>query len=164
MMNNYLKYIKNMREKKDFTISCAESCTGGMISSYLTSLDGSSNFFEGSLITYSNKLKIKLLKVSNKTISNYGAVSHQTALEMVRGLSKKCKSNLLVSVTGVAGPSGGSKETPVGCVYFGFGKKINNKYKFKTIKKQFNEKNRKKIQLKSTEFVLKKICFELRSI
>ena len=62
-MNKYLKYIKNTRNKKNFTISCAESCTGGMISSYLTSIDGSSNFFEGSLITYSNKMKIQLLKV-----------------------------------------------------------------------------------------------------
>ena len=85
-MRKYLEKIKKIREKKLFSICLAESCTGGMISSKLTSISGSSLFFEGSLVTYSNFLKNKLLKVPKSVISKHGAVSHQTALFMVKGL------------------------------------------------------------------------------
>ena len=163
-MRNYIKKIKKIRESKMFNIFLAESCTGGMISSKLTSLSGSSDFFEGSVVSYSNYLKNRILKVPNTIISKYGAVSHQTALSMVKGLKKISKSEILVSVTGVAGPSGGSLKTPVGCVYFGLGTKIKNKYYYKIIKKVFRERTRQKIQEKSTEFVLKEIIKNLSKI
>ncbi len=147
-----------------FHIFLAESCTGGMISSKLTSLSGSSDFFEGSVVSYSNHIKNRILKVPNSIIDKYGAVSHQTAMSMVKGLKKISKSEILVSVTGVAGPNGGSAKTPVGCVYFGLGIKIKNKYHFTTIKKNFRERSRKNIQEKSTEFVLKEIIKNLRRI
>ena len=101
-----------------------DSCTGGMISKYLTSINGSSLFFNGACISYSNKMKIRLLKVSKNTIINYGAVSHQTALAMVKGLKIITDSEILLSVTGVAGPSGGTARIPIGCVFFGIGSKI----------------------------------------
>ena len=113
-----LKKIKNIRSKKKFTISLAESCTGGMISKYLTIINCSSLFFNGACISYSNQMKIRLLKVPKNTIINYGAVSHQTALAMVKGLKKITDSEILLSVTGVAGPSGGTLRTPVECVFF----------------------------------------------
>ena len=163
-MRKYLEKIKKIREKKLFSICLAESCTGGMISSKLTSISGSSLFFEGSLVTYSNFLKNKLLKVPKSVIGKHGAVSHQTALCMVKGLKSISKSEILVSVTGVAGPKGGNLKTPVGCIYFGFGIKIKNKYNFTTIKKTFREKSRKKIQIKTTEYVLKEILKNISKI
>ena len=163
-MRNYIKKIKKIRESKMFNIFLAESCTGGMISSKLTSISGSSDFFEGSVVTYSNYLKNRVLKVPNTIISKYGAVSHQTALSMVKGLKKISKSEILVSVTGVAGPNGGNSKTPIGCVYFGLGIKIKNKYYFTTIKKNFKVKSRRKIQEKSTEFILKEIIKNLTKI
>ncbi len=153
-----------MRKDKCFSICLAESCTGGMISSQLTSVAGSSDFFEGSVVSYSNHLKNNILKVQNKSIKKYGAVSHQTALLMVKGLRQFSKSEILVSVTGVAGPDGGSVNTPVGCVFFGLGIKIKNKYHFTTIKKLFREKTRRNIQKKSTEFILKEIISYIEKI
>ena len=155
-MKNYIQIIKKLRTKFKFTISVAESCTGGMLSKNLTSIGGSSKFFNGSIISYSNDFKNKILNVPKKTIIKYGAVSHETALAMVKGL-KKTNSEILISITGVAGPSGGSAKTPIGCVYFGIGSKINNKYTFQTIKKNFSKSSRQKIQTISTEFALKKI-------
>ena len=163
-MLNYIKKIKRMRKDKCFSICLAESCTGGMISSQLTSVAGSSDFFEGSVVSYSNHLKNNILKVQNKAIKKYGAVSHQTALLMVKGLRQFSKSEILVSVTGVAGPDGGSVNTPVGCVFFGLGIKIKNKYHFTTIKKLFREKTRRNIQKKSTEFILKEIISNIEKI
>ena len=163
-MLNYIKNIKKLRKEKSFSICLAESCTGGMISSKLTSISGSSDFFEGSVISYSNDLKIRLLKVPKTTINKYGAVSHQTALSMVKGLRNISRSEILVSVTGVAGPNGGNSKTPVGCVYFGLGIKIKKKYYYTTIKKIFREKSRKRIQEKSTAFILKEIIKNLSNI
>ena len=163
-MLNYIKKIKQLRNNKEFSITLAESCTGGMISSKLTSLPGSSDFFEGSLVTYSNNFKNNLLNVPKSLITKYGAVSNQTAMAMVKGLVKISKSEILISVTGVAGPQGGTKKTPVGCVYFGIGVKIKNKYYFKTIKKIFREKSRIKNQSKSTEFILAEIIRLIKQI
>ena len=163
-MLNYIKKIKRLRKDKCFRICLAESCTGGMISSQLASVAGSSDFFEGSVVSYSNHLKNNILKVQNKVIKKYGAVSHQTALLMVKGLRQFSKSEILVSVTGVAGPDGGSVNTPVGCVFFGLGIKIKNKYHFTTIKKLFREKTRRNIQKKSTEFILKEIISNIEKI
>ena len=163
-MKNYINQIKALSKKKEFTITLAESCTGGMVSSYLTSIDGSSKFFNGSIISYSNDLKENILNVSKNTISKYGSVSHQTALAMVKGIKNMSDSEIIISITGVAGPKGGNDKTPVGCVYFGIGIKKKSGYRFKTIKKLFKKNNRITIQRKSSEFVLKTIITEIKKI
>ncbi|MBF0463498.1 MAG: CinA family protein [Nitrospirae bacterium] len=104
--------------KKGITISTAESCTGGMIAGFLTAISGSSQVFLGGVVAYSNALKQKVLGVSSETLKNHGAVSSETALEMVRGVMELTGASLSVSVTGVAGPGGGSNEKPVGQVCF----------------------------------------------
>ena len=112
---------------KKLTISVAESCTGGLLSSKLTKLNGSSKYFDMGLITYSNLAKIKCLKVNKNIIDKFGAVSPQCCKSMVEGLSKISKSKINISITGIAGPKGGSKLKPIGLVYIGIKKenKIN---------------------------------------
>tara|TARA_B100000242_G_scaffold284020_1_gene246854 strand:+ start:316 stop:780 length:465 start_codon:yes stop_codon:yes gene_type:complete len=112
---------------KKLTISVAESCTGGLLSSKLTELNGSSKYFVMGLITYSNLAKIKCLKVNKNIIDKFGAVSPQCCKSMVEGLSKISKSKINISITGIAGPKGGSKLKPIGLVYIGIkkGNKIN---------------------------------------
>ena len=121
------KLIKSKR-----TLATAESCTGGLLSKRLTDISGSSKFFKLSVVTYSNDTKSKLLNVSEKTLEKYGAVSSQTASEMAKGIQKLAKSNIGFSITGIAGPKGGSKAKPVGLVYFGLakGKSIKTKNVF----------------------------------
>ena len=118
MKKNAQKLVK-LLSKKNLKISFAESCTGGLLSSSITSISGSSKVFTIGLITYSNQAKIKLLKVNKKTILKHGAVSYETCLSMVKNLSKISKTNISVSITGVAGPKGGTKQKPVGLVYIG---------------------------------------------
>ena len=133
MKSNIIKIIKILNRKK-LKLSTAESCTGGLLSSMITSKSGSSKVFTLSMVTYSNQSKIKVLKVPKKIIKKHGAVSMQCCLSMVNNLSKLCKSNICVSITGVAGPNGGSEKKPVGLVYIGIKKdnKINiNRYLFK---------------------------------
>ena len=108
--------------KKKLKISFAESCTGGKLSSTITSFKGSSRVFNLGLVTYSNQSKIKILKVKKNVIKKYGAVSHECCKEMVINLSKISKANINISVTGIAGPGGGTKEKPVGLVYIGLKK------------------------------------------
>ena len=134
-----------MLSKKKLKISFAESCTGGLLSSSITSISGSSKVFTIGLVTYSNQSKISLLKVNKKTILKHGAVSYETCLSMVKNLSKISKTNISVSVTGVAGPKGGTKQKPVGLVYIGI--KRGNKTIIR--KNLFKNKNRYSIQ-KST--------------
>ena len=112
------------REKLKFAV--AESCTGGMLSNTITSVSGSSKVFTLGLVTYSNQAKISILRVPRKVISKYGAVSVQCCLAMVNNLSKISKAKSCVSITGIAGPKGGSKQKPVGLVYIGIrvGKKV----------------------------------------
>ena len=120
--------------KKNLKISFAESCTGGLLASSITSISGSSKIFNIGLITYSNQAKIKFLKVNKSIIKKYGAVSHECCLAMVNNLSKISKANINVSITGIAGPKGGSNQKPVGLVYIGVkkGNKTNiNKCFFK---------------------------------
>ena len=109
-------------KKKKLKISFVESCTGGMLSSTITSISGSSKVFNLGLVTYSNKMKIDILKVPKKIISKYGAVSKECCLSMVKNLSKISKANISVSITGIAGPNGGTKLKPVGLVYIGIKK------------------------------------------
>ena len=118
MSNLSLKIVK-LLTSKGLTVSFAESCTGGLLSSSITSISGSSKVFNMGLVTYSNNAKVKLLKVPKKTINKYGAVSYETCLSMVKNLSKISKSNISISITGVAGPNGGTKEKPIGLVYIG---------------------------------------------
>ena len=145
------KRIVSLLKRKKLKIAFAESCTGGMLSSTITSVSGSSNVFTMGLVTYSNKAKTDLLKVPKKIIKKFGAVSVQCCLAMVNNLSKISKSKVSVSITGIAGPNGGSKQKPVGLVYIGirFGKKVVvNKCNFKnkgrsyiqrqTVKKSLN--------------------------
>ena len=113
------KKIINKLLKKNITISVAESCTGGLLSSTLTSESGISKIFNIGLITYSNKAKINLLKISQNHLNSYGAVSHQIAALMAKNLKKISKSKLCISTTGIAGPLGGTKLKPVGLVFIG---------------------------------------------
>tara|TARA_B000000557_G_C20406056_1_gene288488 strand:+ start:41 stop:508 length:468 start_codon:yes stop_codon:yes gene_type:complete len=124
--------------KKKYKISVAESCTGGLISSSITSISGASKVFNLGLITYSNQAKTKILKVNNNVIRKYGAVSHECCSAMVKNLSRISKANINISITGIAGPQGGTKKKPVGLVYIGVkkGNKIQvNKYLFKSKKR-----------------------------
>ena len=128
--------------KKKLKVSFAESCTGGLLSSSITSISGSSKIFNLGLITYSNQAKIKFLNVNKNIIKKYGAVSHECCLSMVNNLSKISKANINVSITGIAGPKGGTKKKPVGLVYIGL--KKGNKVQIK--KCLFKSKNRASIQ------------------
>ena len=114
------KHLSDLLVSKGLTISVAESCTGGSLSSSLTSISGASSYFNCGFITYSNQSKIDMLGVSPESIEMYGAVSEKVAHEMVTGAGQRSHSNLAVSITGIAGPSGGSASKPVGMVCFGF--------------------------------------------
>ena len=134
------KKIVDKLIKKKLTISIAESCTGGLLSSAITSVSGSSKVFNLGLVTYSNQSKINLLKVPKNIIKKYGTVSEQVCLAMVKNISKIDKADMSVSITGIAGPSGGTKKKPVGLVYIGVMKtnKIKiNKYLFKNKGRNF---------------------------
>jgi PncC family amidohydrolase len=128
------KKIISLIKRKKMKLAIVESCTGGMLSSAITSVSGSSKVFTMGLVTYSNQAKTGILKIPQKIIKKYGAVSVQCCLAMVNNLSKISKSKVCVSITGIAGPKGGSKQKPVGLVYIGIrvGKKvIVNKCNFK---------------------------------
>tara|TARA_B110000196_G_scaffold208017_1_gene178307 strand:- start:94 stop:567 length:474 start_codon:yes stop_codon:yes gene_type:complete len=118
MMKLANKVVKKLITKK-LKISFAESCSGGMLSSSITSISGSSKIFEMGLITYSNQAKINILKIPKQIIKKHGAVSKQCCFSMIKNLSKICKSNIYISITGIAGPNGGTKKKPVGLVYIG---------------------------------------------
>ncbi len=128
--------------KKKLKISFAESCTGGLLASTVTSISGASKIFSLGLITYSNQSKVKILKVNKNIIKKYGAVSHECCLSMVNNLSKISNANINVSITGIAGPKGGTKLKPVGLVYIGL-KKGNKTQIFKYF---FKNKKRSSIQ------------------
>ena len=128
--------------KKKLKISFAESCTGGLLASSITSISGASKIFNIGLITYSNQAKIKFLKVNKNIIKKYGAVSEECCASMVKNLSKISNAQINVSITGIAGPKGGTKQKPVGLVYIGI-KKAN---KIQIIKCFFKNKKRSSIQ------------------
>ncbi len=121
-----MKSLVRLLTKKKLKLSIAESCTGGLLASSVTSISGASKVFNLGLVTYSNQAKIKILKVNKNIIKRYGAVSHQCCLTMVNNLSKISKAHINVSITGIAGPKGGTKQKPVGLVYIGIkkGKKV----------------------------------------
>ena len=137
--------------KKRLKISFAESCTGGLLASSITSISGASKVFNLGLITYSNQAKIKVLKVNKNIIRKYGAVSHECCLAMVNNLSKISKANINVSITGIAGPNGGTKQKPVGLVYIGI--KRGNKTQINRC--FFKNKTRSSIQKATVKKALK---------
>ena len=135
--------IVSLLKRKKLKIAVAESCTGGMLSSAITSVSGSSKVFTMGLVTYSNQAKTGILKVPQKIINKYGAVSVQCCLAMVNNLSKISKAKACVSITGIAGPKGGSKQKPVGLVYIGIRvekKVVINKFNFKNKGRLFIQK------------------------
>tara|TARA_B100000427_G_scaffold43276_1_gene31762 strand:- start:778 stop:1248 length:471 start_codon:yes stop_codon:yes gene_type:complete len=134
------KVVKLLR-KKALKISFAESCTGGLLSSSITSISGSSKVFTLGLITYSNQAKVKLLKVSPNILKKHGAVSYETCLSMVKNLSKISQTNVSISVTGIAGPNGGTRNKPVGLVYIGLKKGT------KILVKKFIFKSKKRLSI-----------------
>jgi len=137
------KKIISLIKRKKMKLAIVESCTGGMLSSAITSVSGSSKVFNLGLVTYSNQAKTNILKVPQKIIKKYGAVSVQCCLAMVNNLSKISNSKVCISITGIAGPKGGSKQKPVGLVYIGIkiGKKVMiNKCNFKNKGRIFIQK------------------------
>tara|TARA_B100001250_G_scaffold361768_1_gene340028 strand:- start:326 stop:799 length:474 start_codon:yes stop_codon:yes gene_type:complete len=133
-MKKISQKIVSLLRKKKFKISFAESCTGGLLSNKITSISGSSKVFTFGLVTYSNQAKISILKIPKKILIKHGAVSYETCLSMVKNLKKISKTNISVSITGIAGPRGGTKKKPVGLVYIGIkkgNKTLVKKYLFK---------------------------------
>jgi len=135
-LNNQLKNLTTKLKKSKIKVAVAESCTGGLISYNLTKIPGASKFFMMGIVSYSNISKLDLLKVRQKTLKKYGAVSAEICKEMCKNLLKITKSNIAISVTGVAGPDGGTKKKPIGLVYIG----ICSKKKLEIIKFNFNKK------------------------
>ena len=137
-MKKLSKKVVKCLINENLKVSLAESCTGGLLSSSITSISGSSKVFTIGLVTYSNQAKINILKVPKKIILKHGAVSYETCLSMVKKLNKISKTNISLSITGIAGPNGGTKQKPVGLVYIGI-KKDNRilikKYLFKNKKR-----------------------------
>ncbi len=131
------KVILDLMESKGLSLSTAESCTGGYISHLITQQSGSSKVFVGGAVCYSNQLKMDMLGVSEQTLSNFGAVSEETVIEMANGAKSNYKSDYSISVSGIAGPSGGSTEKPVGTVYIAVSGKT------KTISKKFTFGNKR---------------------
>ena len=148
-MNSLIKKLN----KKKLKISFAESSTGGLLANTITSISGASKVFNMGFITYSNQAKIKILKISKNIIIKYGAVSPECCKAMVVNLSKISKANINVSITGIAGPNGGTKKKPVGLVYIGI-KKGN---KIIIIKNLFKSKKRKSIQRSAVKKAIKAV-------
>ena len=140
-MKKLSQKVVKLLTKKKLKISFAESCTGGLLSSSITSISGSSKIFTLGLVTYSNQSKISILKVPKNIINKHGAVSYEVCLSMVKNLNKISKTNISVSITGIAGPKGGTKKKPVGLVFIGI-KKAN-----KTLVKKYLFKNKKRISI-----------------
>ncbi len=144
------KLIKLLIKKKS-KIAFAESCTGGMLASNITSISGASKIFGLGLVTYSNQAKINVLKVNKKIIQKYGAVSPECCKAMVKNLAKLSKAKINVSVTGIAGPNGGTKTKPVGLVYIG----VKKDDRLVIVKNIFKQKNRTAIQKATVKKALK---------
>ncbi len=148
--------VVNLLRQEHQILSIAESCTGGLVASRITKVDGASNCFYESFVTYSNEAKMKYLNVSEETLKQFGAVSEETALEMASNLKQNTKADITISITGIAGPTGGTLDKPVGLVYFGLA------YKDKVIsKKRIFNGSREIIQFRASQFALDMIRKEL---
>jgi PncC family amidohydrolase len=157
-MKKASRKVVSLLTKKKLRISFAESCTGGMLSSAITSVSGSSKVFMLGLVVYSNQSKIKVLRISKDIIKKYGSVSNQVCLAMVKNVSKIGKTNMSVATTGIAGPSGGSKKKPIGLVYVSI--KKGNKVEVK--KYLFKNKGRAYIQKATVNKALRLILSFLK--
>jgi len=143
--DNIFEYIKNELEKKSQKITFAESCTGGLISSYFTKIAGSSNIFDGSIISYANKIKSEWLGVDDRVLEKFGAVSEETVQQMLLGILDISGSDYAIAVSGIAGPSGATENKPIGTVFIGVGDKNG---KFMVERLQLNG-SREEIQYKT---------------
>ena len=146
-MKKIAQRVIKLLSKKRLKISFAESCTGGLLSSSITSISGSSKVFTLGLVAYSNQAKINILKVPKNIITKHGAVSYETCLSMVKNLNKINKTSISVSITGIGGPKGGTKQKPVGLVFIGI-KKGN-----KTLVKKYFFKNKKRISIQKAAVI-----------
>ena len=142
--------------ERSLTISVTESCTGGNLSSLLTSVSGSSAYFDRGYIAYSNQAKVDMLGVDPSTLTQFGAVSEQTAQSMVKGVAEHSNSDVSVSITGIAGPTGGTQDKPVGMVCFGF--YIKGNYFTNT---QYYTGDRVTVIASSVDFVIQTLVDEL---
>lgn len=138
--------------EKRLTIACAESCTGGLLTSRLTDVAGSSAYVKGSVVSYSNEIKERLVGVSTATLSEYGAVSEQTAKEMAEGIRNTIETDIGVGITGIAGPDGGTAHKPVGLVYIAVAGSHGT-----LIKENHFKGTRSEIKLQTTDTALKMI-------
>jgi PncC family amidohydrolase len=152
MLEELTKDVHELLLRSGYKISFAESCTGGLLQKLITDNSGSSSYFEGGFVVYSNRMKEKLLHVPSEILSHHGAVSSECALAMVSGLQRISQADMCISVTGIAGPTGGSAEKPVGTVWFGFNLEGNLETKL-----QIFSGSRQEIREKSAEYVLKKL-------
>ena len=140
-MNKLSQKIVKLLTKKKFMLSFAESCTGGLLSSSITSVNGSSKVFTLGLVTYSNQSKISILKIPKSILKKNGAVSYKACLSMVKNLNKISKTNISVAITGIAGPKGGTKEKPIGLVFIAIKKNS------KILVKKYLFKNKKRVSI-----------------
>lgn len=159
--NEVLTQLKEILIKNNLSLSSAESCTGGLISSYLTDIDGASNFIFQNFVTYSNDAKSKFLKVKKETLEEFGAVSKETAYEMSLGLLKYA--NCSIATTGILGPTGGSKEKPVGLVYISVGYKDEIRV-IKYISKKASTNDRYQIKVDIVEYALLQLLQFLKEV
>jgi nicotinamide-nucleotide amidase len=151
-----IQTLSQLLTNQSLTLSVAESCTGGNLSALLTSISGSSTYFDRGYITYSNQAKMDMLDVNAEILEQFGAVSEQTAFEMVNGLIQNSHSDIAVSITGIAGPTGGTVEKPVGMVCFGFC--VKDKHFVKT---QHFSGDRETVVASSVDFVIQTLVDEL---
>ena len=149
-LNNQLKNLTTKLKKNKIKVAVAESCTGGLISYNLTKIPGASKFFMMGIVSYSNISKLDLLKVRQKTLTKYGAVSAEICKEMCNNLLKISKTNIAISVTGIAGPDGGTKKKPIGLVYVGICSKKKIEIKKFNFGKKLSRMNIQNLTLKKT--------------
>lgn len=151
------KLVKNLCDK-NLKIATAESCTGGLLAKKITDVSGSSKIFDMGIVSYANRIKNEFLEVSNEVLDTVGAVSEETARQMAIGVTKLAKSDIGVGITGIAGPTGGTPEKPVGLVYFGLYFKTEDKL---IVKKLLLSGNRDEVREQTTELVIKEILDNL---
>jgi nicotinamide-nucleotide amidase len=153
-----IQTLSQLLTDQSLTLSVAESCTGGSLSALLTSISGSSTYFDRGYITYSNQAKMDMLDVDAEVLERFGNVSEQTAFEMVNGVIQNSHSDIAVSITGIAGPTGGTGDKPVGMVCFGFC--VKDKYFVKT---QHFSGDRETVVASSIDFAIQTLVNELSS-
>ena len=157
---NLANQLGGLLKKHGLKLALAESCTGGMASQYITAVSGSSTWFDRGFVCYSNLSKMEMLNVTSETLLNFGAVSEETAAEMALGALKNSQANIVASITGIAGPDGGSPDKPVGTVCFSWAGKANQ---IKTINYKFDG-NRHSIRQQATSFMIKELIHILEKL